>query len=78
MEERNPITWLLSVATIIDENETKKAGLGLIFVGIIAIIISIILCIRDWGYLNINSLSLFCIGILIIVFGVILKRGYYR
>jgi len=79
--KKNPITWLLSVGTIIDEKETKKTGLGLIFVGILFIIVSIYLIIRDCNTPNPNVayiFSFFCIGIIIIIIGEILRRLYFR
>jgi len=81
VKKKKPITWLLSVGSIIDEKETKKTGTGLIFVGILFIIVSAYLFIRDLGTSDFNLtylISFFCVGIILIILGEILRRGYFR
>ena len=81
MKKKKPITWLLSVGSIIDEKETKKTGTGLIFVGILFIIVSAYLVIRDLRTSDFNLaylISFFSLGIILIILGEILRRGYFR
>lgn len=81
MRKKNPITWLLSVGTIINEKETKKTGKGLIFVGVLFIIVAIYMIIRDFRAPNLNwfyTTSFFFTGIIIVILGEILRRQYFR
>lgn len=81
MRKKNLITWLLSVGTIIDNKETKKTGKGLIFVGVLFIIVTIYIFIRDFGTTNLNWFyiaSFILIGIIIAILGEILRRQYFR
>ena len=81
MEKKNSISWLLSVGTIIDEKETKKTGIWLIFIGILFIIGAVYVVIRDLGTSNFiwaYPISFFCTGIIIVILGEILRRKYFR
>jgi len=80
MSRKNPITWLLSVGTIIDEKETSKTGLGLIFVGVLFIIIGFYMVLRDFSSpdFNLIYILLFILtGIVILLVGEILRRDYF-
>ena len=80
MSRKNPITWLLSVGTIIDEKETSKTGLGLIFVGVLFIIIGFYMVLRDFSKSDFNLIYIILFiltGFIILIVGVIFRREYF-
>jgi len=81
MSRKNPITWLLSVGTIIDEKETSKTGLGLIFVGVLFIIIGFYMVLRDFSKSDFNLIYIILFiltGFIILIVGVIFRREYFK
>jgi protein-S-isoprenylcysteine O-methyltransferase Ste14 len=70
----------LIINTIIDRKETKKTGIGLIFVGIISLIISFLLQFEfvKPEYASFPAFSLTIIGIILIIIGIILSKEFFK
>ena len=74
------IPSFLLIGTIIDEKETRKTGIGLIFIGILSLIISILILfdIIEQSNKNFPAYSLIIFGIIMIIIGEILRREYFK
>jgi len=74
------ITSMFLTNVIIDEKETKKTGLWLIFIGILSLVISLLiyLDIVTQSNKNFPTYALVIFGVIIILIGFVLQKQYFK
>ena len=74
------IPSFLLTSTIIDQKETRKTGIGLIFIRILSLITSILILldIVKTSNKSITVYSLIIFGVIIIIIGEILRKEYFK
>ena len=71
---------ILLTGVIIDEKETRKTGIGLIFIGVISLIISLFTMadIIETSTKLYSVIFLIIFGLILVLLGGILRKGYFR